>query len=633
MSVISFPNTSASVAAYRQANADAYNAALAQASRQPSHVMSAIGGQKDETLKPLTRTQAISSLELLKRTVDPEPGGDYALYWNNLHAATGAMPPLVPRGINSQSIRCLPFSGFSEDSINLAATTAFRYAPTPYAFDRPGLFVTGAVGAGLGGDSVASPTFQVALEAPSTIAVAQYTAVATSPAPVLAAVTQTQYVNTTMADEGYVSRVDLASPDLQQANITCAEFSGGFALIKVTTSNAAISSVSIAGQNQTRGLGFHTLRTGQYETTVSNPGTTYTDTVEDLVRMTGNKAFCNDVDFDFNVAACTLGLLSDVVDYDQVVSGADQTIERFYAMPIIPPSANVMPLTPNASGAISAVGANLAIWQEPVSHYSSGIGEVGGHWNSAQLIGANWQTTVAPFAIQDILPANGTWIGWSSVGGTRICRCATNMAQTMMAGMPQIEVNRTDAAAGGSVTVQISQKLFYNMIAKPSDPNWTMARPICKATTSLTEEIRGASAQAGGKGLTAEQAVADSKSNSNAVSLAIGAEPAVAAYTARAGAAIDDQPQKPQRVGLSPPVKYSPGSALNVIAGKAAAAAKGLFAMGKSFLGSQAGRQLGQKYGPIALEAASRKAESKYGSFAGEAAEAAGGEVLSALGF
>ena len=541
-------------------------------------------------------TGLVHKADFIAKSLDPEPCLDYALYWNNLHSAVSPMPPLLPRNVNLQNMRFLPFTGFSEDTISLAGPQVCRYAPTPFLFDRPGLVVLGASGAGLAGPSAAA-TFELALEQPIATGTG-YSTRNTTPAATIATVTQTTFVNTTMANEGYSSLAAFSPPDVYTQNVAMGEFSGGFALIKVIVANGAQCQISIAGQNQTRGLGFFALHEELQRGTLASIGATNWDaTIDSMLKMTDNKAFANNVDFEFNTSAATLGLLSNIVSYDEVVSGADQTVERYYAMPILPPGPNVTPLTPDTNGTDYTAGE--AIWQRHVGNYGVVPSNLAGTWSQATISGVNWYQTTGGAGDNAPYSLNGTTggsslLGWNTVGNTRVCRAA-GIGQTLMAGMPQFECVRSDSAAGGSASVVVSQKLFYNMINAPTDANWSVSRAIGKYTSTAAESIRNASAMCGGRGPTAADAVKDAKKGSAAIAASADKNPHVIQTVVSASNLGDTHISKPAKLGNSPPEGYSQGLSL-----KKLGAAAGSFISGA--VGKGVGNLIGEK-APKAVQA------------------------------
>jgi len=563
----------------------------------------------------------------LLELVDPEPALDYTAYWQNLHAAVKPMPPLTARHVNTNNLRFLPFSGFSEDSISLATQTGTRYAPTPYAFNQPGVHAEGVANSGLCGPGTFG-TLAQALETPCTAGAAQFTGAGQATGiSNLSAITSTTYMNTTMTDEGYSSLYGSLNMDKFALSLSAAEFSGGFCLCKVTTGNGAVSRTSIAGQNQTRGLGLHSLHQDQYISSVSSTPGTYTNTVDSILKQTNNKAFASNTDFEFNANCGTLGLLQEVVDYDEVVSGADQTVVRFYAIPILPTGPNIQMLTPAAAG--DQYTAAASIWMQDVSMYSeypSGTGNLGlsaDQFTATAMLAPNSDRARAPFAFEvtGLAPVAGDFLYWSSVNATRICRCAKNLGQSLLAGMPQFECMRTDAAAGGSVTIQLSQKLFFNMVTTPSDPTWSIARPIGKQTSTLTEKMRGVCACAGGRGNSAAAAVRDSKNNTAAVGRQLGQHQAIISVAQKAADVVDDHPAKPSLFGLGIPESFLNGSVLKSIGGA-----------GKYLFNHPAGRAIIDKWAPTAVQHGVSGVTRAITSGMGEAAGETAGEIATDIG-
>jgi len=423
--------------------------------------------------------------------INPDLSTDFVKYWSNLHRAVRPMPPLF-RGGARVPFKFQAWSGYVETTVNVGQSSAMRYCPTPYVNDQPGFFIESDIGAGLAG-SVPAGTFDVAVESAMAIGQPGYFNDGTVGTGNVTSITNSVYQDQTQTLSGYASNVDIEAPSKFGIGASVAEYSGGFILAKVTVSNGATAQIAAIGQNQSRNLGFQTLNT---QTVNSSPGQSV-NTIENIAQVVDHDMWVNSFDYYCSKTAATAGGLKDLVMYDDIVAGTDESVIRYYVMPIVPPACNLMPLLPSGFGA--------ALWNVAISGYQLTPSNTGN---------ATTQSFVAP-QIPLSIDIIGTQITYTTSIRERVMRCRNNPTQSLYAGMPAFEVVRADdeSVFPAGVRIQLTAKHFYNFVTPSTHACWNSARQTALSSGPASESLRAWCAPAAGRGSTPEGAVMDAQQN------------------------------------------------------------------------------------------------------------------------
>ena len=420
--------------------------------------------------------------QLMKEVLSPDISTQQLEYWLNLHKAVRPAPPIFAFGTALSAFRFIAWSGYTEASYTVGNNISRRICINPYQQDSLWTAYEGGLSTGLFGPNQAGPpaltSVESASEYPHILATDGYSADGTlHVGPQLTVITPAPaYFATSMAQDGFSSTYAL-TPNTAQATETinmqpqACEFSGAFIAVKVEVANGASANITGIGQNQVRGLGIMSLHE-----TVKGGGATGAplsyDFVSDITCALANIMDGNNLDFYVSNAASLLGNLDALVPYQQITSGG-QSVETYYlAVPVVPPASNIIYLTAAATDASIFLRDISTYTDEPMYN-----GVLNPAWGVPTLgsvpLGINFGAT-------QYTQRNYT--------RRRIIRSANSPAQSMMAGFPQVEIQKTNAL--GTVQVTVTGNALFNMLLQGTEQRWSGAEYTARRTGEAAEKLR-----------------------------------------------------------------------------------------------------------------------------------------------
>ena len=229
-----------------------------------------------------------------------------------------------------------------------------------------------------------------------------------------------------------------------------AEIPGGMIVFRVIAANGAIAKVAHVGQNQVKQFGVHTLDLrsdpiNQSGTAVTPGGGGGDGPIGNIAKFEAafeNSIWTNETDYFFERDMVVMGSLAKVAGFDELISGADQTVSRYYCVPFAGPKAGLTALHPKfvqyfgvSTGAdtaphTTADGLFVAGGCYPTGYNKDSMWEVTMGWNDTamgqapytgtrdgSLMSGGVNTSLIQFPASTY-PTNAVWTGTSNASNT-----------------------------------------------------------------------------------------------------------------------------------------------------------------------------------------------------------------------